>query len=311
MGGILGGKSKGSSGAITTASNAAANGIIQGSLDSAQFNLKGSQTAADYQNQAKEYLERADRLPTELREQALNKLGGIFNGDQYDIGRQISERALASPQYRTAVEQGENAVLRNASATGGLRSGNASDALAQANQNAFLGAYNNAYGEYQNQIQGLQGLASLPSNANNIAQYMAGTGATLGQGLVNYGNTIGQGQVDAANAQAQGQIAAAQNKAQTSQNSTNNMMGLAGLGMQAFSTFSDRRLKSNIEFTGEENGFRKYKWTWNKLASRLGLRGSGSGVMADEVAKTNPEAVSLRDGFMVVDYDSIGASHGF
>lgn len=309
-----------SSNAITGASQNSANSILQGSQTSANAALQGSQTSAAAQQQALDYLRQQDQLPTGLRNSALQSLGGLYGGNG-----SITDRAMASPLYQAAVQQGENSVLRNASATGGLRSGNSSENLAQVNQNALIAAYND-------QIAGLQGLSSLPSNANNIAGYMSGVGNTLGQGQINYGNTLGQGQITsaqtlsqgqiaasdaltnannaAATAMSQGQIAAAQNKAQGSQNSTNNMMGLVGMGLTAASMFSDRRLKTDIRYIGEERGIRKYSWAWNKLASRLGLHGKGSGVMADEVAKTHPEAVSIRDGFMIVDYQKLGVSHG-
>lgn len=341
------------SAAITGASQLSANEILngsqwnanaawQGAQTAAQGNMQGAQTSADAQRQAMQYLQQADQLPSGLRESALRSLGSLYGmnygegGMPTGVSGSITDRAMASPMYQAAVQQGENAVLRNASATGGLRSGNASEALAQVNQNALVAAYND-------QVNGLQGLSSLPSNANTIAGYTAGIGNTLGQGQAMYGNTLGQGQVAygqsigqgkitsaqtlaqgqisaadaiansnnaAAMALSQGQIAAAQSKSQGSQNSANNMMGLAGLGMQAFSQFSDRRLKTNIEFIGEENGIRKYKWTWNKLASALGLRGKGHGVMADEVETINPGAVSMRDGFKFVDYQKLGVTHG-
>lgn len=286
------------SAAINSASQTSANSILQ-----------GSQTAADAQRQAQQYLQQVDALPSGLRESALTSLGQLYGGQG-----SITDRAMASPLYKAAVQQGENAVLRNASATGGLRSGNASENLAQVNQNALVAAYND-------QIAGLQGLSSLPSNANTIAGYMSGAGSTQGQGQVAAAQTLAQGQISAADAIAnannaaatavsQGQIAAANSNAQGSQNQVNNMFGLAGLGMQAFSTFSDRRLKSNIEYTGDEQGIRKYKWTWNALAAALGLRGTGSGVMADEVESTHPDAVSIQDGYLVVDYSKLGVSHG-
>lgn len=313
------------------ASQQASNATLQGSQTASNAYLQGSQTAAASQQQALDYLRQADQLPTGLRENALRSLGGLYGGSG-----SITDRAMASPLYQAAVQQGENSVLRNASATGGLRSGNASENLAQVNQNALIAAYND-------QISGLQGLSSLQSNANNIAALQAGVGNTLGQGQSAAGNALAQGQstagnalaqgqlgagnylyqgannaantlysgnVDAGNTAAQGAIAAANASAQGGQNGLNNLMGIGGMVMQGFSQFSDRRLKTNIELAGEENGIRKYKWTWNKLASRLGLRGKGCGVMADEVVRTHPEAVSIRDGFMFVDYQKLGVSHG-
>ena len=323
MGSILGGgKSSSSSGAINSSASEVArvaqaggqtssNAIRDASQTSAQGILLGSQISGDAQREALEYLRMADLQPRTLREGALGTLGA-----NYGIGSSgsIMDRAMANPMYKQAIQQGENAVLRNASATGGLRSGTTSENLAQVNQNALIASYND-------QIAGLQGLAALPSNANNIAAYSAGVGNAYGQGQVSSAQTLAQGQISAADALAnannaaatamsQGQIAAAQNKAQGSQNSANNMMGMAGLGMQAFSQFSDRRLKSNIEFIGEDNGIRKYKWVWNKIAEALGLNGPGTGVMADEVETSHPGAVSIRDGFKFVDYQKLGVSHG-
>lgn len=321
IGGLLGGGGGGGGGgAITSAAqNVATTAQQGGQQNAAVYRQLGNQlydnitagagTAAGYQQQALDYLRQQEALPSGLRESALASLGGLYNGSG-----SITERAMASPLYKAAVQQGENAVLRNASATGGLRSGSASENLAQVNQNALVAAYND-------QIQGLQGLSSLPSNANTIAGYQAGIGNTLGQGQVaasqNYANYWGQGAqaiTDANNAAAQavsqGQIAAAQNKAQGSQNSANNTLGLVGLGLQAFSAFSDRRLKSNIKHIGEQNGHRIYSWDWNDEAVRLGLKGSSFGVLADEAKEKVPDAVSIKDGYLVVDYGKLGVIHG-
>lgn len=294
--------------------------IMAGSGAAAQGALQGSQTSAASQQQARDYLMQQDALPSGLRSAALNSLGGLYGGSG-----SITDRAMASPVYQAAVQQGENSVLRNASATGGLRSGNASNDLAQVNQNALVSAYND-------QVNGLQGLASLQSNANNIAGYTAGAGNTLGQGQANAGTLSGQGQIaasqnyanywgqgaqsitDANNAAAQaisqGQIASAQNSAQGAQNSANNGMQLVGLGLTAASMFSDRRLKASIKYAGDENGIRKYSWTWNKLANALGLHGRSHGVMADEVEDTHPDAVSVQDGYLIVNYQQLGVTHG-
>lgn len=317
---ITGGGGNDSAKAATSASQAASKGQLaaanvasQSQLSASQAAagtaLQGSQTAAGYQQQALDYLKQTDQLPTGLREDALRSLGGLYGG-----GGSITDRAMASPLYQAAVQQGENSVLRNASATGGLRSGNASENLAQVNQNALIAAYND-------QISGLQGLSSLPSNANNIAALQAGIGNTLGQGQASAGNltyqgatnaanTLYSGSVDSGNTAAQGAIAAANASAQGSQNGMNNLMGLGQLGMQAYSMFSDRRLKRDIRQIDTQNGHKIYSWLWNEEAERLGKKGVSFGVIADEVEKTHPGAVSMRDGYKVVDYQSLGVSHG-
>jgi hypothetical protein len=70
--------------------------------------------------------------------------------------------------------------------------------------------------------------------------------------------------------------------------------------------FSDRRLKKNIVKLGRVNGFNFYAFDWNILAKELGLTGATCGCMADEVYKENPEAVFIKDDFMMVNYSAIG-----
>lgn len=187
------------------------------------------------------------------------------------------EALRQDPFYESMLQQGEEAVLRGSSATGGLRSGTASENLARNSQNVLQGYYNQ-------QVQGLQGLAQQPSNANAIASQMAGIGQTLGQG----------------------QIASAQAQQAGQQQGVSNLMGLGGLGLAAYSAFSDRRLKDNIRHIDDRKGHKWYKWTWNKFAEDLGLSGDCEGVMADEIKETNPEAVGESNGYMTVDYLALG-----
>ncbi len=86
--------------------------------------------------------------------------------------------------------------------------------------------------------------------------------------------------------------------------------GAAGAGASSGLLASDLRLKENIEFTGTENGHKKYKWKWNGLAEKLGLSGTSSGVIAQEVEQINPNAVVMKDGFKHVNYELIGVSNG-
>lgn len=90
------------------------------------------------------------------------------------------------PFYEEMVRSGEEAVLRGASATGGLRSGTASANLARINQGVLRGIY----GE---RVAGLQGLAGLPSNVTQIGQTMANIGQTQAQGQVASGQAWQQG----------------------------------------------------------------------------------------------------------------------
>ena len=157
--------------------------------------------------------------------------------------------------------------------TGGLRSGGAIADTQEAQDRALLTAYNQ-------QLSGVQNLANLPSNTNQIASGIAGIGQTQAQGIT---------------AGAQGRIAA-QNMG---------MNQLIGLGTAGAMAFSDIRLKENIKHVGVEYGHNWYTWDWNDEAGKLGLTGSDKGVMAHEVNEYKPEAIGECEGYITVDYSQL------
>jgi|GEM_PF-1998777 len=101
------------------------------------------------------------------------------------------------PFYEQMVSTGEQAVLRGASATGGLRSGTASENLAAQNQAVLRNLYSQRVGQ-------LQGLAGLPSNVSEIGQVMGGIGATQAQGQIGAAQARQQGIQGAVNIGLQG-----------------------------------------------------------------------------------------------------------
>lgn len=84
-----------------------------------------------------------------------------------------------SPQYLEMVRQGENALLQNAAATGGLRGGNVQAALAQYRPQILSDLINQQYGQ-------LGGIAQL-GQASAAGQASAGIGSAS-----NIGNLLGQ-----------------------------------------------------------------------------------------------------------------------
>ena len=73
-----------------------------------------------------------------------------------------------------------------------------------------------------------------------------------------------------------------------------------------FGKNSDMRLKENIEHIGTQNGHNIYTWKWNSLARSLGIESETVGVMAQEVQKTNPEAITEdENGYLLVDYKKL------
>jgi hypothetical protein len=100
----------------------------------------------------------------------------------------------ASPQFQAMVQQGESAILQNASATGGLRGGNTQAALAQFRPQMLSQLI-------QQQMAQLGGLAGMGQQS---ALGAAGYGQQGTQGVMGQLGAIGQAQAGSALAQGQG-----------------------------------------------------------------------------------------------------------
>lgn len=251
-----------------------------GSQSRAAIQAAGIQ--AEAQKEALEYLKETEALPQEYRESALTQLGAIYGLDQ---PAQTQEELIAgledNPLYKAILgtrEAGEEAILRGQAQTGGLRSGDTQSNLYQYNQQLQNKALVDTYRE---QVGGIQSLAGLPSNANQIAALTQGIGTTQAQGITG-----------AAAAQAQAQ-----------QQGQSNLLGLIGTGISAYQAFSDPRLKKNIKHIRTEGGVKFYSWNWNELAKEVfGLEGPDEGVLTHE----HPECCTEHEsGYMMVDYSKI------
>ena len=140
------------------------------------------QTVAGMQKGA-DYLQGLDAPLIDYRDKALGGLSDYYlEGDQQGF----YDRAMQSPAYQNLLGAGEEAVMRNAAVTGGLRGGNVQQGLAQNSQNVLQGLVN------QN-LKGLQGFANVPLNSANIANIYSGIGQAQGQGttaLANYNQNL-------------------------------------------------------------------------------------------------------------------------
>lgn len=127
-------------------------------------------------------------------------------------GQQAQQQAIAaleaSPQFQALQEQGENAILQNASATGGLRGGNVQAALSQFRPQVLNSLIEQQYGRLggiagaglgvtgdlvnlgQASAAG-QASAGLAS-ANNIGNLLANQGAAIAGGQLAKGNVARQ-----------------------------------------------------------------------------------------------------------------------
>ena len=95
-----------------------------------------------------------------------------------------------------------------------------------------------------------------------------------------------------------------QMRKQRSADKRNAMIGALGnLGGAGISAFSDERLKENIHKLGESpSGLGIYQFSYIGEESKTP---NHIGTMAQEVLKINPDAVSKKDGYYMVDYSKI------
>jgi len=132
------------------------------------------------------------------QQQALLGLSGA------DAQRSAIGALEKSPQMQALTQQGENAILQNASATGGLRGGNIQAALAQFRPQILSSMIENQYSKLggltsigQNAAAGVGNAGMNASNQvnqalGNIGSAQAGAALASGQAQAGFANTLGQ-----------------------------------------------------------------------------------------------------------------------
>lgn len=158
----------------------------------ANLQAQQQQAALDYQKQVEE-------LPLELRGEAAPLLAGFYGIGEQAPGaqQQLINQVMDSPFYQANTEQMEEAIMRNAARTGGLRSGDVQSALATEQSNLLQQGVNQ-------QLQGLSAFAFPNLNTNAIANTMQGIGQTQAQGALGAAQARQAGYGGAANAITQG-----------------------------------------------------------------------------------------------------------
>ncbi len=211
-----------------------ANKASKSASQAAQTSMSAAQLQAQSQQDALDYMKERNLIPDQIRDKSLQSLSDYYKvpgeaqapKSQSDL---ISE-AMNSPLYASIMgtqKAGENTILRNAAATGGLRSGNANGALTdfgqQTQNRALLSSYDAAQTrdnsevarsdlQRQQMLSGLGGLAGIATNDASIAKLTTDIGATNAAGMV----------------------AAGQAQQQGSQNSVNNLLGFGNLALKAY-----------------------------------------------------------------------------
>ncbi|WP_396232145.1 hypothetical protein [Acinetobacter baumannii] len=178
--------------------NKAAKAQKNAANQAAQVQTESSQAAIDEQKRQFDAIQ-------ELMKPYVNAGTGALAGQQDLLGLNGAAKQQAaidsinnSQAMQTYMQQGENAILQNASATGGLRGGNTQSALSQFRPQLLNQLINQQY-------QNLGGLTSIGQNA------AAGVGNAGMQSASNIGNLLQQvGAAQAGNALAQGQASANQ-----------------------------------------------------------------------------------------------------
>jgi hypothetical protein len=170
---------------------------------------------------------------TQYRQAGQDALGGQRALIGLD-GAEAQQAAIAglegSPEMAAYLQQGENAMLQNASATGGLRGGNTQAAMAQFRPNLLASMIGQQY-------ERLGGLTALGANTSGMV-YQTGAGAAAGQAQAgmqvagNIASTLGAYAGNASNAYNNLSNQQAQMNANMGQASSNyyNTMGSIGAG---------------------------------------------------------------------------------
>ena len=234
------------------------------------------------------------------------------------LGPEAQQAAIAAIEggagFQAQVQQGEEALLQRASATGGLRGGNIQAALAQFRPQMLQQEIATQYGR----------LGGLSTIGGNVAQNLASSGlsatgelARIGQASAAGVGTAGQ-QTGTNIANLMGQQGAARAGSELAQGQAfANVLNLPAqfLGAQYGANvgktgaamtpgfgniFSDIRLKKNIQRIGTRPdglGVYEFEYTWGG--------GRQIGLMAQEVLGVYPDAVGQSGGYLTVDYSKV------
>lgn len=194
------------------------------------------------------------------------------------------------PSYKFRFEQGNKAAERALAAQGKYLAPAGVQALTDYGQGLASQEYQNAYNRFNADQENIYNRLA---NIAGLGQTAGAQNAQLGANYANAGSDLYTGMGNS--------IMAAQQAARANRASMFNTIlgGASQLGAAAF--MSDPALKENITHVGEENGHNIYKFTYKDDKSKTYY----IGVMADEVQKTNPEAVIEKGGYLAVDYDKI------
>ncbi len=166
-------------------------GIIQGNAaqKASETQAGAAQAGIDETRRQFEVMQEALKPYTTAGASAISSQGDLAGIN----GTEAQQKAIAaiseSPEMAAGVAQGENAILQNASATGGLRGGNTQGALAQFRPQMLSNLINQQYSR-------LSGLSSLgQASASGVGSGAMQTGANVANLLATQGAAVAGGQI--------------------------------------------------------------------------------------------------------------------
>ena len=214
-------------------------------------------------------------------QQGTTQLSNVLGLNGAAGSNQALQTLQNTPGYQFTLGQGNNAINAQAAATGTTGSGNQALAL----QKYGSGLASQTYNNYVSQLQPYLGASN--ASAAGIGGLYSGLGNQLNANQGNLANLNYGADTSIGNAQASAALA--------NQSLDMNLLG-GGLNL-AMSMFSDERLKENIEKVGsltDGQPVYSYNYKWDHTP-RIGL-------MAQDVEKRYPEAVTEIGGYKAVNY---------
>ncbi|MEW8042499.1 MAG: tail fiber domain-containing protein [Candidatus Thiodiazotropha endolucinida] len=223
----------------------------------------------------------------------------------------LNERLAAimgGSQFDALVDEREREVQNHLARSGLRRSGAAMKAAAAIPTDIALAVEQALYGRQ----------ASLMGSGQNAAAGLGALGASNSGNIANLFSQMGQGQ---SNAILQGQQANAQRGANllagglaganiaaglTGATAASTAAG-AGIGTAAAAlfSFSDERMKENMQPLGDIKGLTLYQWEWKDYVKPLAGTEMTIGFSAQEVEQKYPEYVHDINGYKAINYSGL------
>lgn len=212
-------------------------------------------------------------------------------GAMQNVGQQLANLGLAGGQTAAQMGYGTGQSLADIRTRAGeLMAGEISNVSRDtSNLAAALGG--DISGVYGTQAQNIAQLLvnsgmSQADAAQQTAQMLANISVGAGGQVAGLGTSVGQPQ---------------------QQQGTLGQVGQAASGIGSLIALSDIRAKQNIQVIGRlPNGLGVYSWEWKDSAPEDARSTPSIGVLAQEVQRLIPDAVTERkDGYLVVDYSKV------